>query len=115
MPNSNHLSTSNVVKHLRTSTSCIRGANDRARSQNCDKMEREVSMGLGKRKLPLKNFSSEQASPPTRKLPTGNKIKGIVIGEEEQEAMNHNYQVEVFSSFKTIMTKSSNIHSRLVW
>jgi len=115
IPNSNHLSTSNVVKHLRISTYCIRGANDRARSQNCDQMKREVSMGLGKRKLPLKSFSTEQAFPPTRKLPTSNKIKGIVIGEEEQEAMNHNYQVEVFLSFKTIMTKSSNIHSRFVW
>jgi hypothetical protein len=29
--------------------------------------------------------------------------------------MNHNYQVEVFLSFKTIMTKSSNIYSRFVW
>jgi hypothetical protein len=46
-------------------------------------MEREASMGLGKRKLPSKNFSSEQASPPIRKLLGGNKIKQIIIGEEE--------------------------------
>jgi hypothetical protein len=45
----------------------------------------------------------------------GNKLKGTIVGEEELEAMNHNYQVEVFPSLETAMTKSNNIHSRLVW
>jgi hypothetical protein len=92
------LSTSNVFKHLRTSTSGVRGANDKARSQHCDQTEREASMVLGKRKLPLGSFSSEQASSPTRKLPSDNKLKGTIVGVEEQEAMNHNYQIEVFPS-----------------
>jgi hypothetical protein len=55
-------------------------------------------MVLGKRKLPLGSFSSEQASSPTRKLPSDNKLKGTIVGVEEQEAMNHNYQIEVFPS-----------------
>ncbi len=48
-------------------------------------------------------------SRPTRKLPNGNKLKGTTIDEEEQEAMNHNYQVEVSPSLETTMTKSNNI------
>jgi hypothetical protein len=115
MPDSDHPSTSNVVKHLRTGTSGIRGANDRARSRNCDQVEREASMVLGKRKLPLGSFSSEQGPPPTRKLPGGNKVKGFAVGEKEQEAMNHKYQVEVHPSLETTITESSNIRSRLVW
>ncbi len=66
-------------------------------------------MVMGKRKLSLKNFSSEQVFRPTRKLPNGNKLKGTTIDEEEQEAMNHNYQVEVSPSLETTMTKSNNI------
>jgi hypothetical protein len=108
MPDSDHPSTSNVVKCLRTGTSGIRGANDRAGSQNCDQMEREASVVRGKRKLP------SQGSP-TRKLPGGNKLKGFAVGEKEQEAMNHKYQVEVSPSLETTMTESSNIRSRLVW
>ncbi len=71
-------------------------------------------MVLGKRKLPLGTFSSEHASPPTRKLPGGYKLKGTIVGEE-QEAMNYKYQVEVSPSVETTMTKSNNICSRLVW
>jgi hypothetical protein len=48
-------------------------------------------------------------------LPSGNKLKGTAIDEEEQEAMNHNYQVEVSPSFETTMTESNNICSKLVW
>ncbi len=72
-------------------------------------------MVLGKRKSPLGSFSSEQGPPPTRKLPGGNKVKGFAVGEKEQEAMNHKYQVEVHPSLETTITESSNIRSRLVW
>jgi hypothetical protein len=51
---------------------------------------------------------------PTRKLPGGYKLKGTIVGEE-QEAMNYKYQVEVSPSVETTMTKSDNICSRLVW
>jgi hypothetical protein len=54
-----HPSTSNVIKHLKTNTFKIKGTINRARSQNCDQMEKDASMVLMKRKFPLENFSSE--------------------------------------------------------
>ncbi len=70
--------------------------------------------GVGEEKIAIGTFSSEHASMPTRKLPGGYKLKGTIVGEE-QEAMNYKYQVEVSPSVETTMTKSDNICSRLVW